>query len=71
MICMLPAIDFQYQRSFQTHEINNETPDRVLSTKFASHELFQAQMTPEQLFGIRHVSTQTSSMLFRCRSKSR
>ena len=64
---MLSTINFQYQRSFQTHKIYDVIPDRVLSTKLVSRKLLQAQMSPELFLSIGHVSAQTAGMLLsRC-----
>jgi len=64
---MLSTINFQYQRCFQTYEINDVIPDRVLSTKLVSRKLFQPQMSPEQFLSFSHFPPQTPGMLLgRC-----
>lgn len=44
---MLPTINFQYQSCFQTYKINDVISEWMLSAKFVSRNLFQAQMLPE------------------------
>ena len=44
---VLTPIDFDYEATFQTHEINNKWPDNVLTPELVTIELPSAQATPK------------------------
>ena len=55
LFSMLPAIDFNHQAFLQADEINDESTERLLSTKFVPAQLPRPKLAPQKPFGVCHV----------------
>jgi hypothetical protein len=68
--CMLAAIEFDDQSSFQANEIDDVTPDGVLPLEFVSVQTAIANLLPEFSLGVRlfvtHVAREFAQPHFLC-----
>ena len=51
---VLAAIDFNDQPLFETNEVKNVGPERMLAAEFQTADLSQAKHAPECAFGFGH-----------------
>ena len=61
---MLAAVQFDYQIGGRTMEIDDVSPEWFLSIELHAIELLPAQVKPEPMFGIGHVTAQPACMGF-------
>jgi hypothetical protein len=57
LVIVLASIDLDDQPLLQADEVHDVSPERVLSAKPVSFELSFPQSTPQNTFGIGHVTT--------------
>jgi hypothetical protein len=55
---VLPAVDFDDQMPFVTHEIDNEASDRCLPPEAKTVQAVSAQRRPEALLGVGHLTAE-------------
>jgi len=63
-IGMLPTIHLDNQHFVETDKINDISPDRALTSKFATFDLLESQPTPQCTFAVGHVFSQTFGVMY-------
>jgi len=59
---VLPAIDLYNQACFETDEIDDIWPDRMLSPKLQPSDLALPQVSPERALRVRHLTTEVAGV---------
>jgi len=63
LLCMMSAIQLDYEFLFQTDEIHEEWSNRTLPAKLMTIHLAHSQMAPEKLLSIGHVAPKLARSL--------